>query len=116
MKSLIKYLVVALVVGILFYGFDASAADVFERAFKTLAKVFKNVRVIVYVLGAFGLIGLALAFIFGKMPFKWLALLAVGLAIVAAADLIVSYAVKGGSTDNIDDISNQDWEGSLRQQ
>ena len=116
MKSLLKCLAVALVMGVLFYGFDAAAQDVFGRTFKTLATVFKNVRIVVYILGAFGLIGLAVAFIFGKMQFKWLALLAIGLAIVAAADLIVSYAVKGGSTDNFTgDISNVDWQGELKQ-
>ena len=117
MKSLLKCLAIALVMGVLFYGFDAAAAgnDIFTRAFNTLANVFKNVRVIVYILGAFGLIGLAIAFIFGKMQFKWLALLAIGLAIVAAADMIVSYAVKGGSTDQLTgDISNADWESQLR--
>ena len=114
MKSLLKYMTFALVVGLLFWGFDAAADDAFERALKTLAKVFKNVRVIVYVIGAFGLIALAVGGIMGKIDFKKLGYLAAGLAIVAAADLVVSYAVKGGQ-DGLGDGSNLDWENQLKQ-
>lgn len=101
MKSFIKFAAFALVVGVLFYGFNALAAgaggeDVFTRAFQVMARVFNNVRVIVYILGAFGLIGIAVMAILGKMQFKWLAYLAIGLAIVAAADAVVTYATKSG--------------------
>ncbi len=113
MKSLLKYMTFALVVGLLFWGFDAAADDAFTRAVNTLAKVFKNVRVIVYVIGAFGLIALAVGGIMGKIDFKKLGYLAAGLAIVAAADLIVSYAVKGGK-DGLDE-GNIDWEAQLKQ-
>ena len=94
MKSLLKYMAFALIAGLVFYGADAAAAsDLFTNVFTTMGNVFKSVRIVVYIVGAFGLIGLAVAFIFGKMPFKWLAMLAIGLAIVAAADLVVNYAI-----------------------
>lgn len=109
MKSLLKCLVIALIVGLVFYGLDAFAAqgssgsnDVWKKAFNTLVRVFKNVRVLVYVIGAFGLIGIAIGGIVGKINFKWLGYLAAGLAIVAVADAIISYVVKpdqGGSTE-----------------
>ena len=94
MKSLIKFAAFALVAGIMLFGFDAAAAgDLFQTAFSVVGTVFRNVRMIVYILGAFGLIGIAVMAILGKMQFKWLAYLAIGLAIVAAADLVVNYAI-----------------------
>jgi len=101
MKSLMKYMAFALVMGLLFCGFDAMAdagTDVFKTVFTTLGNVFKNVRIVVYIIGAFGLIGVAIGGIVGKINFKWLGYLAAGLAIVAVADLVVSYAI--GARDN----------------
>ena len=104
MKSLLKYVTVALVVGILTLGFDTLAqnSNVFNHAGNLLSTTFKNVRMIVYVLGAFGLIGIAVAAILGKMQFKWLAYLAIGLAIVAAADGIVRYAIQNNAASEAD--------------
>ena len=112
MKSLLKYMVFAVVVGLLFVGFDAVAATgtsggstgVFNHAAKLLGTTFKNVRMIVYVLGAFGLIGIAVAGILGKVPFKWLAMLAIGLAIVAAADGIVRYAIQNTASNQAEGV------------
>ena len=101
MKSLLKCMAMALVVGLVFYGFDAFAADekqIWTNAFNTMVRVFKNVRTIVYVIGAFGLIGIAVGAIMGKLQFKWLAYLAAGLAIVAVADLIIRFATQAGTS------------------
>ena len=109
MKSLLKYMVFALVAGLLLYGFDALAGNN-EGAFKTAANImgttFKNVRMIVYILGAFGLIGIAVGGIMGKINFKWLAVLAIGLAIVAGADAIVKYATKNEERSVADSSGN----------
>ena len=100
MKSLLKCVALTLVVGLLLYGVDALAAGnegVFKRAANIMITTFKNVRMIVYILGAFGLIGIAIGGIFGKINFKWLAWLAVGLAIIAGADAIIRYATQDNS-------------------
>ena len=102
MKSLLKYAVWALVIGLLLYGFDALAQSgtgsgnegAFKKAANIMINTFKNVRMIVYILGAFGLIGIAVGAIMGKINFKWLGVLAIGLAIVAGADAIIKYATK----------------------
>ena len=101
-----KLAVFALIMGIMLFGFDALAggsgagdSNIFTRTFTVLGNVFKNVRVIVYIIGAFGLIGIAVMAILGKMQFKWLAYLAIGLAIVAAADLVVKFATNSGKGD-----------------
>lgn len=60
--------------------------------------VFKATRTIVFIVGGFGLVGIACAAIFGKMQWKWFAFLAIGLAILAAAGAIVNYATTPGST------------------
>ena len=112
MKTLLKYATFALVAGILLYGFGAVADDdIFQRAFAVTASVFKNVRLIVYIIGGFGLIGLAFMGILGKIQFKWLVALAVGLAIVAAADLVVSYATE--KTRSQDNTASVQWTGAF---
>ncbi|MBO7483789.1 MAG: TrbC/VirB2 family protein [Alphaproteobacteria bacterium] len=116
MKSVLKYLAFALVMGLLLYGVDAAAQDanVFTRALNTLGRVFKNVRVIVYIIGAFGLIAIAIGGIVGKINFKWLGYLAAGLAIVAGADAVVTYATKSGTSSGVtEDISNN-WTNKLQ--
>ena len=57
---------------------------------------FAATRTIVFIVGGFGLVGIACAAIFGKMNWKWFAFLAVGLAILAAAGSIVEYATTTG--------------------
>ena len=122
MKTFMKLAVFALIVGIMLFGFDALAAqaanppanasdDIFQRAFAVTASVFKNVRLIVYIIGGFGLIGLAFMGILGKIQFKWLVALAVGLAIVAAADLVVSYATE--KTRSQDNTASVQWTGAF---
>ncbi len=74
---------------------DAAAVtgtDLMTEAGKKVTNVFQSARTIIFILGGFGLVGVAFAAIFGKMNWKWFAALAVGLAIVAAANAIVQYA------------------------
>ena len=92
--KLLKYVTLALVVGLLLYGTGAAADDIFEKAFQVTSSVFKNVRYIVYIIGGFGLIGLSVAAMMGKMQFKWLIYVCLGLALVAAADMIVQFATQ----------------------
>ena len=111
MKSLLKYAAFALMVGVLLFGFEALAEGesggsdgVFGHAANLLSSTFRNVRMIVYVVGAFGLIGIAVGGILGKISFKWLAMLAIGLAIVAAADGIVRYAIQNAESNQADGV------------
>ena len=57
-----------------------------------LGEVFGTVKSIIFILGGFGLVGVAWGCIWGKINWKWFAALAVGLAILAAAGSIVNYA------------------------
>ena len=88
-------------------GSAMADGDLFSDAVKRLGYVFKNVRTIVYVLGGFALIGFAVAAIFGKLEWKKVAILAVGLALLVAAGEVVKYAVdadsQGGSTPSWED-------------
>ena len=117
MKTLLKCLGLALIAGLVFYGFDAAAADnPFTKALNVLAVTFVNVRKIVYIIGAFGLIGVAIGGIVGKINFKWLGYLAAGLAIVAVADLFIQYvAGVGGKTGTDAGIEKANFDyGELR--
>ena len=56
------------------------------------SNVFQSVKTITFILGGFGLIGIAYQAIIGKVKWSWFAGLAVGLALLAAAGAIVEYA------------------------
>lgn len=75
---------------------DASYAEsVMETGMKKALVLFVHIKTIIFVVGAFGLIGIAFQAIFGKVKWTWFAGLAVGLAILAAAGAIVNYATGG---------------------
>ena len=77
----------------------AATNDLMDKAATKAGNVFQSVKTIIFVVGGFGLVGLAFAAIFGKINWKWFASLAVGLAILAAAGAIVNYATEGGVDD-----------------
>jgi hypothetical protein len=54
---------------------------------------------IIFIVGGFGLVGIAWQAIWGKMKWTWFAGLAVGLAILAAAGAIVNYATGDNMTN-----------------
>ena len=76
----------------------ALPADAFaQHTIETIARdkaanTFKAVRSIIFIVGGFGLVGVAFGAIIGKINWKWFAGLAVGLAILGAAGSIVDYA------------------------
>ncbi len=77
------------------FGFKLSTdsgTGVFTAAYSKALQAFVGVKYIVFILGGFGLIGLAFFAIFGRIHWKWFAGLLVGLAAVAAAGMIVTYA------------------------
>ncbi len=75
-----------------------NADGVFGMAKNKAVVVFRNIRSIVFILGGFALVGLAVMAIFGKPNWKWFALLAVGIFTVAVAGAIVEF-LAGQSND-----------------
>ena len=75
---------------------DASAQPFFVTTQGKLIHLFQNVKLIVFIVGGFGLVAVAFAAIFGKIQWKWFAGLAAGLAILAAAAMAIEYVT--GST------------------
>ena len=97
MKRFLGILSMALLVGVVLFAGDAFAASPSGETFmqvllRTAFSVFRGTKQIIFVVGAFGLICLAVAAIFGKMAWKTFVYLALGLAIVAAAGMIITYA------------------------
>lgn len=80
-----------------------SGADLMTKASEKVSNVFENVRNIIFILGGFGLVGVAFAAVFGKINWKWFAALAVGLAILAAANAIVQYAAGSKASTGVSD-------------
>jgi type IV secretory pathway VirB2 component (pilin) len=81
-------------------AYAAGGSTVFGTVKSKLTQLFKNAKLVVFVIGGFGLIALAFQAIFGKVKWPWFAALGFGLAVVAAAGAIVDYAVSNdGSTE-----------------
>ncbi|MBO5440953.1 MAG: TrbC/VirB2 family protein [Alphaproteobacteria bacterium] len=70
----------------------AQGQSLMNAAGAKAVKVFNHVKMIIFIVGGFGLVGIAFQAIFGKVKWTWFAGLAVGLAILAAAGAIVNYA------------------------
>ncbi len=88
---------------------DAAAASVFGTAIDKMANLFTNAKLVIFMIGGFGLVALAFQAIFGKVKWAWFAALAFGLAVVAAAGAIINYAA---NTNNAVGASFQDSLGS----
>ena len=71
--------------------------SIFDDAYQKLYTTFTQARVVVYILSGFGLIGFSIGAIFGKISFRWLAMIAIALFMLAAADKIINYIVAAGS-------------------
>lgn len=84
---------------------DACADDVMGLALTKTRNVFEKVKSIIFVLGGFGLVAVAFLAIFGKINWKWFAGLAVGLAILAAANAVVQYSA--GANAGLNDTFSQ---------
>lgn len=85
----------------------ADAASLMGQAQTKTKNVFDSVRVITFILGGFGLVGIAFAAIMGKVNWKWFAGLATGLAILAAAGSIVEYATGSSEAGLTTTFGNQ---------
>ncbi len=94
LKNNIWTLCLVALFGLFAFAGDAAAqsSSVMELSKTKALNVFTAVKTIIFVVGGFGLVGIAFAAIFGKVNWKWFAGLAVGLALLAAAGSIVNYA------------------------
>lgn len=70
----------------------ADGASLMNTAQTKTRNVFDSVKTIMFILGGFGLVGVAFQAVMGKIKWVWVASLAVGLALLAAAGSIVEYA------------------------
>ena len=84
-------------------AFADSGADLMNTAKTKASNVFQSVKTITFILGGFGLIGIAYQAIIGKVKWSWFAGLAVGLALLAAAGAIVEYATGASVNDKFGD-------------
>ena len=98
-------------------SFAANAGLMNVAAGKAIT-VFNHVKGIIFIVGGFGLVGIAFQAIFGKVKWSWFAGLAIGLAILAAASAIVNYATgdnmsggANGTSTNVSDTFGKSGEG-----
>ncbi|MBR5154643.1 MAG: TrbC/VirB2 family protein [Alphaproteobacteria bacterium] len=91
---------------------DASHAQLMNVAAGKAVQMFNHVKMIIFVIGGFGLVGIAFQAIFGKVKWTWFAGLAIGLAILAAAGAIVNYATGDNMGQGATGASVQDTFGT----
>jgi len=91
---------------------NSSAAALMNVAAGKAVQIFNHVKMIIFVVGGFGLVGIAFQAIFGKVKWTWFAGLAVGLAILAAAGAIVNYATGDHMGEGADGASVTDTFGT----
>ena len=97
-------------------SFAGGNYGVMETATQKAVQMFNHVKMIIFVVGGFGLVGIAFQAIFGKVKWTWFAGLAVGLAILAAAGAIVNYATgakMGGSAAEVKDTFGSSASGAF---
>lgn len=108
-KNIWTFCLVAFAVVMSFAGDASAQSSVMVTSKEKALNVFTAVKTIIFVVGGFGLVGVAFGAIFGKVNWKWFAGLAVGLAILAAAGSIVNYATgenMSGFEDSFDAATN----------
>lgn len=107
----------ALVFTVVLANASFADADLMNTAGAKALKVFQRVKMIIFIVGGFGLVGIAFQAIFGKVKWAWFAGLAVGLAILAAAGAIVNYAtgdtIGNGTGQNAQDSFGQGDDGTF---
>ena len=97
----VKMIVFLGIVGIFILPLEGHAESVFSKALDTLYTTFANARKVVYIAAGFGLVGVAVAAISGKLPWKWLAMISVALFTLAVAEKIVMNITDVGSSSNV---------------
>lgn len=90
---------------------DANAT-VFNDVKAKLIDLFKNAKMVLFIIGGFGLICLAFQAIFGKVKWAWFAALAFGLAVVAAAGAIINYAANNDNAAGTNNLGDTLGDGS----
>jgi hypothetical protein len=78
-------------------------SGIFSTAINKMLNLFGNVKLLLYVIAAFGLVGFAFMAIFGKVRWGWVCALAFGLAAVAAAGQIIDYVSQSGMGSTMGD-------------
>ena len=79
---------------------SVDGASLMDTATLKVANVFKNVKTITFILGGFGLVGIAYQAVIGKVKWAWFAGLAIGMALLGAAGAIVEYASGDNQVNN----------------
>lgn len=97
MKKTLSMVSLAVATAAAFYAGDALAVQFFEASQQKSAQIFVDTKQVIYIVGAFGLMVIAVGAIFGKLAWKHLAFLGIGLLILAGAGGIVDYVVGDSS-------------------
>lgn len=93
MKALKNIKTLGLAAALMLLADKANAADdsVFGTVMEKGVDLFEDVRDVIFILGGFGLVGLAVGAIFGKVNWKWFGSLAFGLTVLAVASAAITY-------------------------
>lgn len=105
LKKVLGVCALALIVTIIAVEPSQAQTTAVDSLVKRMVILFQSVRTIIFVIGGFGLIGLAMGAIFGNIDWKWVGALAFGLFIVAIAGSIIETII-GVTVVSITDVAS----------
>jgi hypothetical protein len=80
---------------------DIASANVWQTLQSKASEGFVNTRNLVFLLGGFGIIGLAVMAFFGRFQFKWFAALIGGMVLLAVTGSMIEYVTTDSSGGSI---------------
>ena len=80
---------------------DPALANVWQTLQSKASEGFVNTRNLVFLLGGFGIIGLAVMAFFGRFQFKWFAALIGGMVLLAVTGSIIEYVTTDSASGSI---------------
>lgn len=74
-----------------------SNAGLFSHLAQKASEIFMGLREIIYVVAAFGILGVAIGGFFGNINWKWFGAIAIGLMVIAVTSSLIKYLIGSDS-------------------
>lgn len=94
---------------------DVAAQGVWTTLQSKTSEGFTNTRNLVFLLGGFGIIGLAVMAFFGRFQWKWFAALIGGMVLLAVTGSVIEYVTTSNSSGTITNDTSK-YNDTLRSQ
>lgn len=92
-------LVVGAVISLIFCPENADAA-LFSQLTESGSTIFEGMKMIIYAVAGFGIVGVAIGGFFGNLNWKWLSAIIIGLLVIAMTAGILMYMTESDIKEN----------------